>query len=133
MKITGNQYARSLYDAVNGTDEATAEKVVAKFARLLLDDRADSKTNDILENFSKIWDEENKVLTAEITSARPLVESTKEEVAQYLKKKVNVAKINFTEKVDKEILGGFILRYRDMVVDGSLKNHLHNLKNKISN
>ena len=38
---------------------------------------------------------------------------------------------NSTKKIDKNILGGVIIRYGDKVVDGSLKTQLEDLKEKL--
>ncbi|MFA6389667.1 MAG: ATP synthase F1 subunit delta, partial [Patescibacteria group bacterium] len=90
------------------------------------------KAKDIARELDKIYRKEEGVLEAEITSANPL----KREMANMLKEYVagisGAKKVEMKESVDKDILGGVIIRYEDKVIDGSLRNRLSELKRDLA-
>lgn len=128
MKITVKQYARSLYELVDGKGKAEVKEVITNFINLLAKNRDLNKAEEILNELEKFWAEADGELKAEITSARELGKDAKKLVIDYLKDKTKSEKIVLEEKIDKKILGGFILRYEGKIIDGSLKNNLENLK-----
>ncbi|OQX54062.1 MAG: ATP synthase F1 subunit delta, partial [Candidatus Omnitrophica bacterium 4484_213] len=60
---------------------------------------------------------------AEITSVYPLKAEQKKRLIKTLSEKVG-QNIELKEKIDKEIIGGVIIKLGDIVIDGSLKNKL---------
>jgi F-type H+-transporting ATPase subunit delta len=67
----------------------------------------------------------------EIISAVPLEKDYVLKIEQSLEKKLG-EKIALKNRVDKKILGGFIVRFHDLVIDQSLKRQLTNLKGKVN-
>jgi len=133
MKISALQYAESLYESVAGRPEKEVKALLKNFVAILGRQRELSKMPAIIERFTEIWEKASGELAAELTSARELGPTARELVIDYLKEKTGAKKINLQEKINKDVIGGFILRYNDKVVDGSLKNSLATLRNKISN
>jgi len=131
MKITSKQYALSLYELVFGKNETEASSLLKAFVNLIIENRDYNKVDEIMAEFSRIWDDRNSELAVSLTSARKLESDSKNIIAEYLKNKTGFNEINFSEKIDDKILGGMVLRYHDKILDGSLKNNLNNLKEKI--
>ncbi|MHB8904245.1 MAG: ATP synthase F1 subunit delta [Patescibacteria group bacterium] len=128
MKISAKQYAVSLYGSVQGkTEKPELKKVLKNFVALLGKNNNLNKEEEILEIFENIWNTENGELKAELTSARELSKSSRETVINYLKEKSGAKKIVLDEKTNKEILGGFILKYNNRIIDGSLRSSLGEL------
>lgn len=128
MKISAKQYALSLYESVQGkTEKPELKKVLKNFVALLGKNNNLNKEEEILEIFENIWNSENGELKAELVSARELSKSSRETVINYLKEKSGAKKIVLDEKTDKEILGGFILKYNNRIIDGSLRSSLGEL------
>lgn len=132
MKISAKQYARSLYESLEGRSEGELSGIIARFAEVLIRNRHTGKLKEIISCFEKEWAEKNREVVAQLTGARELDENAKDLIIAYLKKKTEAENINLEERVDEKILGGFILRYGNKVVDGSLKNNLEELKHKLS-
>jgi len=132
MKISSKQYALSLYELTVDKNEADLLKVLKNFTNFVIKNNDYNKINDIVEELSKIWDEKNGELSVTLTSAHKLENDTKNIIAGYLKNKTNFSKINFVDTIKTDIIGGVILRYGDKIIDGSIKNNLNNLKNKIN-
>jgi F-type H+-transporting ATPase subunit delta len=133
MRISVKQYAQSLYESVQGKSDKEAAEVVVKFVQTLRQHYDIAKVKDIINIFSEIWNNENKEIEAELTTAREATSISRELIVKYLKEKTGAEKIELSEKVDQSIIGGFILKYGSKILDGSLKNSLAGLKNKISN
>jgi len=131
MKISVQQYAQSLYDSVIDKSDKEIKSALKNFVMILGRNRDLNKANEIIERLIEIWDKENQELAAELISARDLNTTTKEIVINYLKQRTKSQKINLAKKLDKDLLGGFILRYDSKVVDGSLKNSLEELRKEI--
>lgn len=133
MIISVRQYARSLYDSVAGKSEKEAKEACRNFVAILGRSRELNKEGAIIAAFIEIWNQEHNEVAATLSSARELGPTAREIVVDYLKAKTEAKKIILEENIDKDLIGGFVLRYGSKVLDGSLKNSLNNLKNKISN
>ena len=133
MKISARQYAASLYDSVAGKSEKEAKEACQKFVAILGRNRELNKEDAIVAAFVEIWNREHGEVAATLASARELGPTARETVVDYLKAKTDAKKIILEENVDKDLIGGFVLRYGSKVLDGSLKSSLNDLKNKISN
>jgi len=133
MKIFAQQYAQSLFDSVVDKNDQEVKQALHNFVMILGRNRDLNKISEIIDRFKEIWNQAHQELSAELIGARDLGPTAKEAIIDYLKSKTRVKKIDLQEKIDKDLIGGFILRYDSKVVDGSLRNSLSDLKNQISN
>jgi len=131
MKISARQYAQGLYDSVVEKTEAQIKIALKNFTALLAKNLDFNKVKEIIERFEEIWEKEHGELRAELLSARELGPTARETVIDYLKKKTGAKKIMLGEEVDRKLLGGFVLKYNNKVLDGSLKTSLAELKEEI--
>ena len=69
---------------------------------------------------------------ASIISTVPVDDELRAELVAIVKKLSNMKEVELEEKVDKDLIGGFILNVGDRQIDASIKNKLKNLKNKFS-
>lgn len=134
MKITPKQYAQALYELVIDKSPKEANLELGKFVSLLAKQGKLSLTNKIIEQFMKIWDKEHSEIEAEIITARKLDKSiAKELIEDLVAKKTKVKNITAKEYVNKDILGGVIIKYEDKVIDASLRSKLQELREAMSN
>lgn len=133
MKISVQQYAKSLFDSVTDKSEKDLKLVLKNFVALLGRNRELNKSREIINIFTELWNKAHGELAVQLISARELGPTAREMVVSYLKERTSAKKIILEENIDKKLIGGFILRYDNKVVDGSLKTSLEELKNKISN
>lgn len=129
MKISPRQYALSLYEL---TVDNNKENILKDFVGFLIKNNDYGKIDEIISEFSKIWDEKNGKLSVNLISAHKLENNAKKNIVDYLKNKTGFHDIEFNESIDSSIIGGVVLRYGDKIIDGSIKNNLNNLKNKIN-
>ena len=64
-------------------------------------------------------------------SARELNKETIKLLKSYVIKLSGAKEVVVDEQVDKNILGGVVIKYGDKVIDGSLKAQLEELKDKL--
>jgi F-type H+-transporting ATPase subunit delta len=86
----------------------------------------------IAEGFHLAYNEHNGVGGASVITAVPLDKKLREEIEQIVKKLNDKTKVEMTEKVDAELIGGFVLNVGDRQIDASVKSRLKALKVKFS-
>lgn len=146
MKSIANSVAasRELNDMLHSPVIPTATKksaLLAVFTDLntlslnLIDTLIENKRIDILgavaETYNNLFDKEQGIQIAKVTSAVPLTEELKKMVLAKVKELTgNDAEI--INVVDESILGGFILRVGDLQYDASISNKLNKLKREFT-
>lgn len=105
-------------------------KTTANFLRVLLRNSRLTEIGEINEKFSSVLEERSGVISAQITSARPLSETEKSEM------KMNLAKlagktVNLNFQTDETLIGGVVTRLGSTVYDGSVKTQLEELKQQM--
>jgi F-type H+-transporting ATPase subunit delta len=133
MKISPQQYAVTLYESLDGKSASEQKAVLAGFVASVQHHGDAKKWPEIIGRFSDLWNKEHGLLEAELISARHLGEGAKELITDYLKERTGAKKIDVKETSDPGLIGGFILKYGSRILDGSLKNALGSLRDKISN
>jgi F-type H+-transporting ATPase subunit delta len=131
MKITPKQYAQSLYESLKGEDKKHASEIVKKFFEVLVKNNNVGQMSRIIEQFAKIWNAENGIAESVVTSAKELDKETVKLLNGYIAEQTGAKEVQITEKVDKDILGGVVIRYGDQVLDGSLKTRISSLKEQM--
>jgi F-type H+-transporting ATPase subunit delta len=77
----------------------------------------------------RILDHEG-ILTGKIISASPLSESQVKEI--HSKIKIQSGKnVELSQEIDTELMGGFVVKVEDTVIDLTVKNQLEKLRNKL--
>ena len=89
-----------------------------------------SAIDDIYREIESLQELEGSKVKVFVTTATPLAEEQKSKLIDALKKKLS-ADIVLVEQVKADILGGFIVRVEDTLIDGSIKHHLEKIGNCI--
>jgi F-type H+-transporting ATPase subunit delta len=84
-------------------------------------------SRDILEQFLALLDAHRGIERAKVTAAVPLSDQDRESISGRLGK-VLERKLVIEDRVDPSILGGFIARIGDTLIDGSIRQKLETLK-----
>ena len=113
-------------------EKAKPSKTTANFLRVLLRNSRLTELSQINEKFAAVLDERSGVVTAEVTSARPLSEAEKAEFQANLAKMTG-KKVNLNFNINESIIGGVVTRVGSTVYDGSVKTQLENLKQQLVN
>ncbi|MBP9549782.1 MAG: F0F1 ATP synthase subunit delta, partial [Chitinophagales bacterium] len=68
-----------------------------------------------------------------ITTAKPISIALRNEIIERLKIQANLVHIELTEKVDESLIGGYILRFDNKLIDTSISRGLAILKDEFDN
>lgn len=105
-------------------------KTTANFLRVLVHNGRLMVLGDIMERFDSVLEERSGRVGAEVTSARELGDSQRNELKANLEKITGKqVKLNF--RVDPNLIGGVVTRIGSTVYDGSVKTQLENLKEEL--
>lgn len=87
---------------------------------------------DIAKEFHNAYNAYKGIGKATVTTATPIDATLRTEFGEIVKKLSNKKDIELIEKVDTEMIGGFVLNVGDRQIDTSIKNKLKALKVKFS-
>jgi len=125
------QYAIALYESLK--DEKSPEKIERKifnFAKILKKNNDFKLSPKIIKEFEKCWNKEKGIVILEIKSANPVAEEKKAAIKKLFNAKQKQVEIK--EKIDKNLIGGAVLKIGDIIIDNSVKNHLQKLWTEIT-
>jgi F-type H+-transporting ATPase subunit delta len=84
------------------------------------------------EEFLKHYNEHKGIQVAEITTTIPLTSLHRKEFEEIVKEISGLQKVELVEKIDKNLIGGFILRVNDKQLDDSISGKLRNMRMKFN-
>ncbi len=102
-------------------------KVSMMFVSIITTKKRESFLAEIAKSFISLYKEHSNIETATVTTAIPLTETLKNEVLAFIKSDSN-NKVELTEVVDKNIIGGAIIRMGDKQLDTSVANEISELR-----
>jgi F-type H+-transporting ATPase subunit delta len=100
------------------------------FIELITKKQRESILHQIALAFINLYKEHKNIVTASVTSAIPLDAKIKQEILGILAK--DGEEIEIEEKVNPDIIGGFIIRIKDKQIDASVKHKLEVMKNSFT-
>lgn len=65
-----------------------------------------------------------------VTSATPLTKAQEDKIAKAMKQKLN-SEVRITTSIDASLIAGVIIRYDDVVIDGSSRGQLNRLSQEL--
>jgi F-type H+-transporting ATPase subunit delta len=108
-----------------------ADPVVLNFLKLLIEKHRMPVLFRIRATYDALWEEENRLLPVQITSAveldRQIVSQLGERIAEQTDRKVDIS-----ADVDPDILGGIVVRVGNSVLDASVRNRLEQLRRQVA-
>ncbi|MEK7644294.1 MAG: ATP synthase F1 subunit delta [Patescibacteria group bacterium] len=123
-KISTNHYAKILYSLLEKTEEI--DEVVKIFLKFLRARHVLKKVDKIAADYARYAESREGTKQIEITSARPLGKETLANIKKQFGEKVKIM-----EKIDQSILGGCVIREKNIIVDVSLKRQTQKLKQNL--
>ncbi|OEU62021.1 MAG: ATP synthase F1 subunit delta [Desulfobacterales bacterium S5133MH16] len=111
-------------------DKVNISKLMASFLLLLFDKGRFGFLSDINEFYKKLADELKGVVRASLVSATELSSETVEKIRTTLSKKTGKDIILEVEQ-DPSLIGGIVSRIGDLVLDGSIKTQLLNMRESL--
>jgi F-type H+-transporting ATPase subunit delta len=103
--------------------EQKLQKLALEFLNLLLDKGREKMLPDIILNFLRLIDDSRGVLRGQLFTAHNFSETQIQSLKKRLDK-ITGKKVILAEQVDPSLIGGFVVRLDDTVIDTSIKNQL---------
>jgi F-type H+-transporting ATPase subunit delta len=111
-------------------DNLNTSKVMSSFLLLLFDKGRFGYLSDINEFYKKLADELKGIVRASLVSAAELSSETVEKIRTTLSKKTGKDIILEVDQ-DPSLIGGIVSRIGDLVLDGSIKTQLLNMRESL--
>jgi F-type H+-transporting ATPase subunit delta len=108
-----------------------ADPVILNFLKLLIEKHRMPVIFRARADYDRMWEEENKLLPVQITSA---VELDKE-IVQQLGDRIGEQtgrKVELSSRVEPDILGGIVVQVGNSVLDASIRNRLDQLRRQVA-
>jgi len=112
---------------LKGIFEKKVHDLTYKFLMVITKNRREEIIMEIAQQFIAIYKEYKNILPTLLTSAIQLDAGTRGSIVTLLGDRAN-ATIELTEKIDPEIIGGFILEFEDRQYDASVLRQIKNLR-----
>jgi F-type H+-transporting ATPase subunit delta len=107
-----------------------ADPVVMNFLKLLIEKHRMPVLFRIRLNFVALWEEENKLLPVQITSAVELDEAIVKQLGDRISEQTG-RKVELSAQVEPDILGGIVVQVGNSVLDASVRNRLEQLRKQV--
>jgi F-type H+-transporting ATPase subunit delta len=108
-----------------------ADPVILNFLKLLIEKHRMPAVFRIRANYEARWEDENKLLPVQITSAveldKGIVSQLGDRIAEQTDRKVDIS-----ATVDPDILGGIVVQVGNSVLDASVRNRLDQLRRQVA-
>ena len=108
-----------------------ADEILVNFLSLLIENHRMPVIFRIRAEYDRLWDEENKTLPVEITSAVALDQQTTENLGRTIGESAG-RKVTLAARVDPDIIGGIIVRVGNSILDASIRNRLEQLRRHVA-
>jgi F-type H+-transporting ATPase subunit delta len=107
------------------------DEQLVNFLELLIDNHRMPVIFRIRRTFDQLWEQENRQLPVEITSAIELDNATTDSVAQRIGESTG-RRVMLTTRVDPSIIGGIVVRVGNSILDASIRNRLEQLRRHVA-
>ncbi|MGN6189756.1 MAG: ATP synthase F1 subunit delta [Conexibacter sp.] len=108
-----------------------ADPAIVNFLETLLERHRMPVIFRIRDAYQRLWDDENRLLPVEVTSAVGLDDATVKSIGERIGEQTG-QRVELTSKVDPSILGGIVLRVGNSILDASIKHRLDQLRKHVA-
>ncbi len=84
----------------------------------------------VRREYDRLWEDANKLLPVQITSAVELDPSVAQRVGDEIGRQTGRT-VELTSTVDPEVLGGIVVRVGNSIIDASIRTRLENLRKQV--
>ncbi|TNH02290.1 F0F1 ATP synthase subunit delta [Testudinibacter sp. TR-2022] len=100
------------------------------FIRLMAENKRVMALPEVFKLFQELVDQYKSLANVEVISAEPLTQKQQQNILQAMEKRL-ARKVKLNCSIDKNLIGGAIIRTDDLVIDGSSRGQLNRLANEL--
>ena len=117
----------------DGHDRAVsdAEPILVNFLKLLIENHRTPVIFRVRRVVDELWQEENKLLPVQVTSAVELDQVTVRQIGDRIAEQTG-RKVELSASVEPDILGGLVVRVGNSILDASIRNRLEQLRKQVA-
>jgi F-type H+-transporting ATPase subunit delta len=108
-----------------------ADPIFVNFLSLLIENHRMPVIFRLRHEYQRLWDEENRTLPVQITSAIALDPATTESLGRTIAERAG-RKVTLAARVDPDILGGIVVRVGNSILDASIRSRLEQLRRQVA-
>jgi F-type H+-transporting ATPase subunit delta len=112
--------------AIDGADEA-----FLNFLDLVVENHRMPVIFRIRRDFEELWEQENRLLPVQVTSAVPLDDAIVQQIGSTIGEQTG-KQVELSSQVDPDILGGIVVRVGNAILDASIRNRLEQLRKQVA-
>lgn len=135
MRYSPKQYAEAFWEAIKDKKGKEAEKVADNFFGLLKKNNDIGLSDKIIKELEEILSSKEGVFNGEIIFARAMDAKVKHAIEKKLIDKevggIRAKEIKWTERMEKGLIGGFVARIDEVLIDASIEGALKNIKKEL--
>jgi F-type H+-transporting ATPase subunit delta len=106
------------------------EGLLVRFLRLLVHKDRETMTKEVLDAYQSLRDEQRGIVNAHVTVAHPISEEEREALLETLEEQTGKS-VRLHLQEDSDLVGGVVIRIGDHVFDGSVRNKLSTLHDRM--
>ena len=110
---------------------ALVRPTTANFLQVLLQNQRLADLNEVNKRFAQILDERSGVVSAEVTTARPIPQTSQDALRAKLTA-LTGKDVRLSFATDEELIGGIVTRIGSTIYDGSVRNQLQQVKERMT-
>ena len=126
MKISSKQYAIALFESTRHLSEEKVGEMVKNFVAVLKKNNDLSLGNKVIEEYQNYSRRQKGIAKIQITTGKKIDSDIINVLTQKLEQSVEIE-----QQVDTSIIGGAVIRTGDVLIDGSVRKRLEELRNRI--
>jgi F-type H+-transporting ATPase subunit delta len=111
--------------------EGKVSDLLFRFLTLMIKKGRESNFHEMTTSFIEQYNVINNITPVTITSAVKLDAGLVQSMITALKAKEKLGEVELSEEIDESMIGGFILKYGDKMIDSSVSRRLGSLRNII--
>ena len=108
-------------------------EMTAAFNRLLITKGRESNLPEISNAFIAAYKEKKNIQTIKLTTATPISDGVRNAIVAQVTKSAGFQNVELEEKVDADIIGGFVLQAGDKLIDASISYDLKTIAKQFEN
>jgi F-type H+-transporting ATPase subunit delta len=108
-------------------------ELTAAFNALLITKGRESNLPEIVNAFIDSYKQHKNIQTIKLTTAAPISDALKNSIVEQVKKSAGFQNVEVEEKVDADLIGGFVLQVGDKLVDASIAYDLRAIAKQFEN
>jgi len=102
------------------------------FFRIIIAKRRESLLPDIALAFIGLYKDYKGILTTIVKTPAPLTDSVRKQILEIMKSQTG-GTVDLLEEIKEDLIGGFVLQWKDMQYDASILNQIQKMKREMAN